>query len=105
MKKDELAEALGKKPIKRASGNFISTETAAPGTQTQTSALSHNRTGAKSHPRTEADEFRIKRGYALDLRLIDRCKTLGIRKHKKLYEIMEEAVARYLEEEEPKPFM
>lgn len=103
MKKDELANVLGKKPIKRASGNFISTETAAPGEQTETSALSQNRTSAKSHQRTEADEFRVKRGYKVDLRLIDRCKTLGIRKHKHLYEIMEEALLRYLEEEEPKP--
>src|SRR5215469_7918318 len=98
MKKDELAKAIGKKPIKRASGNFISTETAAPGAQIQTSTLSHNHTSVKSHQRTEADKFRIKRGYALDLRLIDRCKTLGIRKHKKLYEIMEEAITHYLEE-------
>ena len=97
MKKDELSKALTTKPIKRASGKFISTETAASAVQTQPSAL--------SHPRTEADAFRRKRGYALDVRLIDRCKTLGIRKHKKLYEIMEEALTRYLEEEEPKPFV
>ena len=103
MRKDELEKALGEKPIKRASGNFISTETAVPGAQTETSAQAQNRTSAKSRPRTEADEFRIKRGYALDLRLIDRCKTMGIRKHKKLYQIMEEALTRYLEEEEPKP--
>ena len=104
MKKDDLAKALEKKPIKRASGNFISTETAAQGAQTETSALSQNRTSAKVRQHTEADTFRIKRGYALDLRLIDRCKTMGIRKHKRLYEIMEEALLRYLEEEEPKPF-
>jgi len=101
MKKDELNVALGKKQIKRASGNFISTEET---NQTATSALSHFRTRAKSHQPTEADEFRIKRGYALDLRLIDRCKTMGIRKHKTLYNIMEEALTRYLEEEEAKPF-
>jgi hypothetical protein len=105
MKKDELAKALGNKPIKRASGNFISTETAVAGAQAETSALSHNRTNAKSHQRTDVDDLRIKRGYALDLRLIDRCKTLGIRKHKKLYEIMEEAITHYLEEEEPKPLI
>jgi hypothetical protein len=44
MKRDELAKALGKKPIKRASGNFISTETSVPGEQTEKSALSQNRT-------------------------------------------------------------
>jgi hypothetical protein len=61
MKKDELNVALGKKQIKRASGNFISTEETH---QTAPPALSHYRTRAKSHQRTEADEFRIKRGYA-----------------------------------------
>ena len=71
---------------------------------------SHNRTKAESHNRTHAKmrnradipvrHKRVNRGYKLREDLIKACKRIALEEDRKLYEVMEEALAQYLAQKE-----
>ncbi len=83
VKKDELEHMLTT-PIKKGKGLQLST-----------SAKTHNRINAQSHER-------VNRGYKLREDLIDGCKQIALNQHRKLYEVMEEALSEYLEKHKEK---
>ena len=94
--KKDLAEGLaGSSPtkpvIKRGQGVQLSTD-----------ARSQKRTNAKSHHSDDATNVspkRVNRGYKLREDLIVACKVLAAQRGLKLYEVMETALAEYLERE------
>jgi hypothetical protein len=65
--------------------------------QERTNAESHNNTNAQAHERTNAP-VRISRGYKFREDLIKEYKRLALDEGKHLYEVMEEALERYLEQ-------
>lgn len=75
-------------------------------TQSPSSEQSQNRTKAKSHFRTSAKvpsradlpvrHKRVNRGYKLREDLIKACKRIALEEDRKLYEVMEEALAQYV---------
>jgi hypothetical protein len=82
-KKDELEHMLTT-PIKQGKPLKLST-----------SAKTQQRIIAQSHER-------VNRGYKLREDLIDGCKRLALDQHRKLYEVMEEALSEYLEKHKGK---
>jgi hypothetical protein len=66
--------------------------------QKRINAKSHNRTSAKT--RSSADlpmrHKRVNRGYKLREDLIKACKRIALEEDRKLYEVMEEALAQYV---------
>jgi hypothetical protein len=108
-----------KKPlIRRGQGLKLSTEEpppaptseiepeAEPGPVAEIDALTHERISAESHQRTSATSVsladlpvrhkRVNRGYKLREDLIKACKRIALEEDRKLYEVMEEALAMYL---------
>ena len=83
VKKDELENMLTT-PIKKGKGFQLSTD-----------AKTHNRINAQSHER-------VNRGYKLREDLIEKCKRLALDQHRKLYEVMEDALSEYLERQKEK---
>jgi len=66
--------------------------------QNRIKAISHNRTNAKV--RNSADlpvrHKRVNRGYKIREDLIKACKRIALEEERKLYEVMEEALAQYV---------
>jgi hypothetical protein len=112
-------EQQPKKPIiRRGQGLKLSTEEPPPTPATEiepetepdavieTGALTHERMSAESHQRTNATAVtladlpvrhkRVNRGYKLREDLIKACKRIALEEDRKLYEVMEEALALYL---------
>jgi hypothetical protein len=93
---DMLADENSKPVIRRGQGVRLSTEEAPPvvlGTQDRTIAETQNRTVAETQPNVTK---RVNRGYMLREDLILGCKRLALNDGRKLYEVMEEALAEYL---------
>jgi hypothetical protein len=104
--------------IRRGQGLKLSTEEpsvapaievdaeAEPGAAGEADAPTHERISAESHERTSASQVgladipvrhkRVNRGYKLREDLIKACKRIALEEDRKLYEVMEEALAMYL---------
>ena len=107
-----LSNESSKPVIRRGQGVRLSTEepTAEPAAEVPVAqnpviAESQNRTPAKSHNRTitesqPGEQRRVNRGYMLREDLILACKQAALSDGRKLYEVMEEALAEYLSRRE-----
>ena len=103
--KDALAGMLGEpttpQEIRRGRGVHLSTEgpevepaapiAAPPAEAADESAQTHKRTNAQTH-----HTARVNRGYALREEYIKQLKRIAIEEDRKLYEIMDDALAQYL---------
>jgi predicted DNA-binding protein (UPF0278 family) len=98
--KKDLASMLGAETahpkIRRGAGVRLSTEVTAhspseTAPETRTSATSHKRTNASKAPK------RVNRGYKLREDLIKDCRRIALEEDQALYEVMEEALAEYIE--------
>ncbi len=81
---EKLTGMLGSAPIRKGKGLQLSTD-----------AKTRNRINAQSHER-------VNRGYKLREDLIDGCKQIALNQHRKLYEVMEDALSEYLERQKEK---
>lgn len=96
-KLDEMLAGDGGKPvIRRGQGVRLSTEE-----QPQTPDTAQDRKIAETQNRTNAEvqpgqPRRVNRGYMLREDLILNCKRIALNDGRKLYEVMEEALAEYL---------
>lgn len=88
---DLLSKPLTQGPIRRGSGYHLSTDEA---TITE-SPQSHNRTIAPTEQHMPTIK-RVNRGYKLREDLIKQCKRVALEEDRMLYEVMEEALERYL---------
>src|SRR5512145_2199450 len=102
--KKSLADALGADspppPIRRGVGMRLSTEPviSEPSTTEAPAPTSKTQTIAETQKRRNAEtQKRINRGYALREDLIKACKRIAIDEDRNLYEVMEEALAQYIE--------
>lgn len=102
--KQNLSDLLGgagaPPEIRRGRGMRLSTEPAevaevaigAAQPDAPENAQPHDRTSAKSH-----QPSRVNRGYALREDYVKQLKRIAVEEDRKLYEVMEEALAQYLE--------
>jgi len=103
-----LSNESSKPVIRRGQGVRLSTEeppAESPPVQSPAIAKSQNRNNAISHNRTIAESQpgelrRVNRGYMLREDLILACKQAALSDGRKLYEVMEEALAEYLSRRE-----
>ena len=94
MGKNKLSSLLNNQPakpeIRRGAGYKLSTEESAQ-TQESEITLSHNDTSV-----TPVTPERVARGYRFREDLIDAYKMLALKRKRKLYQVMEEALEEYL---------
>lgn len=87
---DLLKKDIPQGPIRRGSGFHLSTEEA-----TSEPQQSHNRTIAPNEQEKDMPK-RVNRGYKLREDLIKQCKRVALEEDRNLYDVMEEALERYL---------
>lgn len=98
-KKESLDDLLKKDipqgPIRRGSGYHLSTEEATIAPHQDEPQPSHYRTIAPTEEK-EPMVKRVNRGYKLREDLIKQCKRIALEEDRTLYDVMEEALERYL---------
>jgi hypothetical protein len=97
----EQADAFEKdNALSQQSDNALMQERTIASAQQSDNALSQNRKNALSHQITPGNSpapERVNRGYKLREDLIMACKLVALQERRKLYEVMEEALERYLD--------
>lgn len=98
--KDKLNQMLDQKPPTKGKPLGLSTE--APTDIQSEITQSHNRTIAPTQQLKTSAPKRTKRGYAFREDLVKACKQIALDSDRLLYEVMEEALTKYLEGEGPR---